>query len=98
MALYGVYTLAAKSPKIFQSSNMTEKRTLLGLVFSNLCLEGLHLRYTLRKLFDLSAGSLNRQEWCATVNESGCWEMTFLATPARPPESTTGTLVQKIPR
>ncbi len=65
MAISFIVSLVAKTTRLFESSKMEEKRKLLGLVFSNLQLEGSTLRYTLRKPFDLFAGTLNRQEWCA---------------------------------
>jgi hypothetical protein len=63
-ALYGVYALITKSPQIFKGSNITEKRTLIGLVFSNLSLEGSTLRYSLRKPLGMFAGLSDCQEWC----------------------------------
>ncbi len=65
IALSGMLTLMAKSSQIFQSSNIAEKRALLGLVFSNLQLEGSNLRFTLRKPFDQFAKVSECQEWCA---------------------------------
>ena len=70
MAISFIVSLVAKTPRLFESSKIEEKRKLLGLVFSNLQMEGSTLRYTLRKPFDLFAGTLNRQEWCALVDSN----------------------------
>ena len=68
MAISFIVSLVAKTTRLFESSKIEEKRKLLGLVFSNLQLEGPTLRYTLRKPFDLFAGTLNRQDWCALAD------------------------------
>ncbi len=64
IAICGIIALLSKSPQIFQSSNIAEKRALLGLVFSNLQLEGSTLRYSLRKPFDQFVKASNCQGWC----------------------------------
>ena len=64
MAISGIVSLLSKSPEIFESSNISEKRTLLGLVFSNLQLKGATLSFTLRKPFDQLVNATNCQEWC----------------------------------
>ncbi len=63
-ALCGLVTLIRKAPEVFRSSNITEKRALLGLVFSNLSLEGSTLRYSLRNPIGMFAGVSNCQGWC----------------------------------
>lgn len=64
MAVSGILALLSKSPQIFESSNIAEKRTLLGLIFSNLELEGATLRFSLRNPFDQFIKGANCQEWC----------------------------------
>ena len=64
MAISGIVALLSKSPQLFQSSNIAEKRALLGLVFSNLELKGPTLGFTLRKPLDQFVNVPNGQEWC----------------------------------
>ena len=64
ITLSGIIALMAQAPQLFASSNITEKRALIGLVFSNLQLEGSTLRYTLRKPIDTFAKAAECQEWC----------------------------------
>jgi|SRR5579871_1105415 len=68
MAICGILALLSKSPKIFESSNLAEKRTLLGLVFSNLELKGTTLRFSLRKPLDQFVDMPNCLAWCAQLD------------------------------
>ena len=65
MTLSNIIALAGKTPILFRSSKTDEKRHLLGLVFSNLQLEGATLRYTLRKPFNVFAKVPPTEEWRA---------------------------------
>ena len=65
MAISGIVALLSKSPQLFQSSNIAEKRALLGLVFSNMELKGPTLGFTLRKPLDQFVNLPNCQEWRA---------------------------------
>lgn len=62
-ALCAMLALISKTQGMFASSNIEEKRHLLGLVFSNLSLEGATLRYTLRNPFDIFEKMSGCQEW-----------------------------------
>ena len=63
IALSSLISLASKVPELFESSNNSEKRMLIGFVFSNLALKGASLSYTLRKPFDLFVELAKCQEW-----------------------------------
>jgi hypothetical protein len=52
MAISGIVALLSKSPQLFQTSNIAEKRAPLGLIFSNLELKGPSLGFSLRKPLD----------------------------------------------
>jgi len=58
-----VLSLASKAYELFGSSNIEQKRKLINYVFSNLELEGVTLRYSLRKPFDLIVDCSTRSEW-----------------------------------
>ncbi len=64
VTLSGIVALMAQAPQLFASSNMIEKRALVGLVFSNLQLEGSTLRYNLRKPLDTFVKPTKCQDWC----------------------------------
>ncbi len=49
--------------ELFESSKIEQKRKLINYVFSNLELDGVTLRYTLRKPFDLMVDCSTRSEW-----------------------------------
>lgn len=53
MAVTSLLALVPKAVDIFGRSTVEEKRQLMGYLFSNLELEGLKLRYTLKTPFDL---------------------------------------------
>ena len=48
-----VLSIASKAYELCESSNIEQKRKLINFVFSNLELEGVTLRYSLKKPFDL---------------------------------------------
>jgi len=48
--------------ELFESSKIEQKRKLINYVFSNLELEGVTLRYSLRKPFDLMVDCPTRTE------------------------------------
>ncbi len=54
--------------ELFESSKIEQKRKLINYVFSNLELEGVTLRYSLRKPFDLMANCSTRSEWLGLVD------------------------------
>ena len=64
-ALCNVVSLTSKGADIFASSNLEQKRNMLGFVFSNLQLEGASLRYTLKKPFEVLQQIPRNQEWRA---------------------------------
>jgi len=68
LALGGIMALASKTSGMFKSSNIEEKRHVLGLVFSNLSLEGSTLRYSLRKPFDTFEKISGCPEWRALLD------------------------------
>lgn len=72
IALSMLVTLASKAWDIFQSSTIDEKRQLIGYVFSNLEMEGLNIRYTLRKPFDLFVNLAECQEWRPLRESNPC--------------------------
>ena len=55
--------LGRKAHELFLRSNNAGKRRLLGFVFSNLCLKGGELQFSLRKPFDLYAKATDIGEW-----------------------------------
>ena len=55
--------LASKASKLFESSELKEKRLLLKLTLQNLELEGKKVRYTYQKPFDTIANYASRQAW-----------------------------------
>ena len=57
-----VLSIASKAYELFESSNIEQKRKLINYVFSNLELEGVTLRYSLKKPFDLMVD-------CTTYND-----------------------------
>ena len=75
LALGGIMALASKTSGMFQSSNIEEKRHVLGLVFSNLSLEGATLRYSLRKPFDTFEKISGCPEWRTRSEETGHWKI-----------------------
>jgi len=54
--------------ELFESSKIEQKRKLINYVFSNLELEGVTLRYSLRKPFDLMVDCSTRSEWLGLLN------------------------------
>ena len=54
--------------ELFESSKIEQKRKLVNYVFSNLELEGVTLRYSLRKPFDLMVDCSTRSEWLGLLN------------------------------
>jgi hypothetical protein len=83
-ALSGLVKLAAKTKNLFESSKTEEKRQLIGIVFSNLQLEGSTLRYTLRKPFDLFVDLASIPEWRPIQDESGYWNLALKLDSLRP--------------
>ena len=55
--------MLSRSAEIFASSKTEQKRRLLGFVFSNLQMEGLTLRYSLRKPFEVLRQVPHIPEW-----------------------------------
>jgi len=54
--------------ELFESSKIEQKRKLINYVFSNLELEGVTLRYSLRKPFDLMVDCSTRSEWLGLLD------------------------------
>ncbi len=55
--------IASNAYQLFISSEVEEKRQLMGFVFSNLKIRGRNLEYSMHKPFDLVVNLPNRQEW-----------------------------------
>jgi hypothetical protein len=68
-ALCKIISLTAKGADVFVSSKTEEKRSLIGFVFSNLKLEGLSLRYTLKKPFEIFQQLPHNPEWRAPQDD-----------------------------
>ena len=62
-AVADMLELRRKAHELFLRSNNAGKRRLLGFVFSNLCLKGGELQFSLRKPFDLYAKATDIGEW-----------------------------------
>ena len=58
-----VFSIAHMAYELFESSKIEQKRKLISYVFSNLELEGVTLRYSLRKPFDLMVDCSTRSDW-----------------------------------
>ena len=58
-----VLSIASKAYELFESSNIEQKRKLINYVFSNLELEGVTLRYSLKKPFDLMVDCTTYNDW-----------------------------------
>jgi len=54
--------------ELFESSKIEQKRKIINYVFSNLELECVTLRYSLRKPFDLMVDCSTRSEWLGLLN------------------------------
>ena len=63
-----VFSIASMAYELFESSKIEQKRKLINYVFSNLELEGVTLRYSLRKPFDLMVVCSTRSEWLGLLN------------------------------
>jgi DNA invertase Pin-like site-specific DNA recombinase len=61
--LLTVLELARNASKLFESSEIEEKRQLIKFITPNLILEGKKLHFTYRKPFDIIAKGFNRLEW-----------------------------------
>jgi site-specific DNA recombinase len=58
-----VFSIASMAYELFESSKIEQKRKLINYVFSNLELEGVTFRYSLRKPFDLMVDCSTRSDW-----------------------------------
>ena len=63
-----VLSIASKAYELFESSNIEQKRKLINYVFSNLELEGVTLRYSLKKPFDLMVDCTTYNDWLGIVD------------------------------
>ncbi len=72
-ALCNIISLTAKGADLFESSKTEQKRGLIGFVFSNLKLEGVTLRYTLRKPFEVFAQLPHNPEWRPLRDLNPCY-------------------------
>lgn len=68
-AVVTAFNLANKASELFESSKTTEKRELIGFVFSNLSLRGKELEYTLRQPFNMMVNLHDRAEWLPIIDE-----------------------------
>lgn len=55
--------IASNAHDLFVSSEIEEKRQLMGFVFSNLKIRGKNLEYSMRRPFNMLVNTSNRQEW-----------------------------------
>ena len=62
-SLGNVISMLSRSAEIFASSKTEQKRRMLGFVFSNLKMEGVTLRYSLRKPFEALQKVPHNPEW-----------------------------------
>ena len=62
--------LASRAYESFLSSEIEEKRQLMGFVFSNLKIKGNKLEYSMRKPFDTVAKLPNLQEWLRDLDSN----------------------------
>ncbi len=58
-----VLSIASMAYELFESSQIEQKRKLINYVFSKLELEGVTLRHSLRKPFDLMVNCTTHSEW-----------------------------------
>jgi len=65
-----VFSIASMAYELFESSKIEQKRKLINYVLSNLELEGVTLRYSLRKPFDLMVNCSTRSEWPGAIGHS----------------------------
>ncbi len=63
MTVNRLLELASRAYDLFLSSEMDEKRQLIGFVFSNLQIRGKNLEYSMRKPFDAMANARTYPEW-----------------------------------
>lgn len=62
--------IASNAYELFISSEIEEKRQLMGFVFSNLKIRGKNLEYSMHKPFDLVVNLQNRQEWLRELDSN----------------------------
>ena len=60
--------MASRAGKLFEGSKTEQKRELLAFVFSNLCLRGKTLEFSLRSPFDLRTHRTNHTSWLAFLH------------------------------
>jgi hypothetical protein len=58
-------SVASRAGDLFERSKIEQKRELLAFVFSNLCLKGKKLEFSLRSPFDLMTNRTNHTSWLA---------------------------------
>ena len=63
-----VFSIASMAYELFESSKIVKKRKLINYVFSNLELEGVTLRYSLKKPFDLMVDCTTYNDWLGIVD------------------------------
>jgi hypothetical protein len=61
-------SVASRAAELFERSKTEQKRELLAFVFSNLCLRGKTLEFSLRSPFDLMVNRANHASWLAFSN------------------------------
>jgi site-specific DNA recombinase len=55
--------VASRAADIFNGSKIEQKRELIAFVFSNLCLRGEKLEYSMRSPFDLMVNWADHASW-----------------------------------
>jgi len=63
-----VFSIASMAYELLESSKIEQKRKLINYVFTNLELEGVTLRYSLRKPFDLMTNCTTHSEWLGLLD------------------------------
>jgi len=64
-----VLELATQAHELFLYANLSEKRSLINFVFSDITLTGKNLHYTLRKPFDLIVDLSKCEDWLPNLEE-----------------------------
>lgn len=65
-----ILELANRAHELFIGSEVEERRQLIGLVLSNLRLEGENLCYEAQKPFDVILNAADHQGWCRRLDSN----------------------------
>ena len=70
MTLESLISIASRAAKIFERSNIEQKRQLIAFVFSNLRLRGKKLEFSLRPPFDLMVDRADYASWLGDLDSN----------------------------